>query len=78
MTAWSEDSLPAELELTRFGGHLRTEKGLIWMRIAMAGTALFAVSFFEVRDGRIARAEEYFADNTSPPFDRSARTDMLK
>ena len=41
-------------------------------------TALFAVSFFEVRDGRIARAEEYFADNTSPPFDRSAWTDMLK
>ena len=41
-------------------------------------TALFAVSFFEVRDGWIARAEEYFADNTSPPFDRSAWTDMLK
>ena len=42
------------------------------------GTALFVVSFFEVRDGRIASAEECFADNTSPPFDRSAWTDMLK
>ena len=35
-------------------------------------TGLFAVSFFEVRDGRIARAEEYFGDNAPPPFDRSA------
>ena len=35
-------------------------------------TSLFAVSFLEVRDGRIARAEEYFAENGPPPFDRSA------
>ena len=35
-------------------------------------TALFAVSFFSVRDGRIAAAEEYFGDNGPPPFDRSA------
>ena len=35
-------------------------------------TALFAVSFFEVRDGRIVSAEEYFGDNGPPPFDRSA------
>ena len=35
-------------------------------------TSLFAVSFFEVRDGLIARAEEYFAENGPPPFDRSA------
>ena len=35
-------------------------------------TSLFAVSFFEVRHGRIARAEEYFAENGPPPFDRSA------
>ena len=35
-------------------------------------TELFAVSFFEVRNGRIVRAEEYFADNGSPPFERSA------
>ncbi len=34
--------------------------------------ALFAVSFFSVRDGRIAAAEEYFSENGSPPFDRSA------
>lgn len=32
---------------------------------------LFAVSFFEVQDGRIVRAEEYFADNGSPPYERS-------
>ena len=38
-------------------------------------TALFAVSFFEVRDGRIASAEEYFADNGTPPFDRTAWTE---
>ena len=35
-------------------------------------TSFFAVSFLEVRDGRIARAEEYFAENGPPPFDRSA------
>ena len=33
---------------------------------------LFAVSFFSVRDGRIAAAEEYFSENGPPPFDRSA------
>ena len=33
-------------------------------------TSLFAVSFLEVRDGRIARAEECFAENGPPPFDR--------
>ena len=38
-------------------------------------TALFAVSFLEVRDGRIAAAEEYFGDNAPPPFDRSAWTE---
>ena len=32
---------------------------------------LFAVSFFEVRDGLIVRAEEYFADNGPPPYERS-------
>ncbi len=34
--------------------------------------AFFAVSFFSVRDGRIAAAEEYFSENGPPPFDRSA------
>ncbi len=34
-------------------------------------TSFFAVSFLEVRHGRIARAEEYFAENGPPPFDRS-------
>ena len=38
-------------------------------------TSLFAVSFFRVRDGRIAAVEEYFADNGPPPFDRSAWTE---
>ena len=37
-------------------------------------TSLFAVSFFAVRAGRIAAAEEYFGDNGPPPFDRSAWT----
>ena len=32
---------------------------------------LFAVSFFEVQDGQIVRAEEFFADNGSPPYERS-------
>ena len=32
---------------------------------------LFAVSFFEMQDGLIVRAEEYFADNGSPPYERS-------
>ena len=35
-------------------------------------TGLFALSFFEMRDGQIVRAEEYFADNGPPPFERSA------
>lgn len=35
-------------------------------------TGFFAVSFFTVRDGRIAAAEEYFGENGPPPFDRSA------
>ena len=43
--------------------------------IGDARTALFAVSFFRVRDGRIVAAEEYFAENGSPPFDRSAWTE---
>ena len=34
-------------------------------------TVLFAVSFFEVQDGQIVRAEEYFAENGSPPYERS-------
>ena len=38
-------------------------------------TTLFAVSFFEVHDGRIICAEEYFGDNGPPPFDRSAWTE---
>ena len=33
---------------------------------------LFAVSFFHVRDGRIAAAEEYFSENGPPPFERAA------
>lgn len=40
--------------------------------ISNGDAELFAVSFFEVRAGRIVRAEEYFADNGSPPFERSA------
>lgn len=32
----------------------------------------FAVSFFSVQDGLIAAAEEYFAENGPPPFNRSA------
>ena len=43
--------------------------------LADGRSALFAVSFFEVRDGRITRVEEYFADNVPPPFDRSAWTE---
>ena len=38
-------------------------------------TSLYAVSFFTVRDGRIVAAEEYFADDGPPPFDRSAWTE---
>ncbi len=38
-------------------------------------TSLFPVSFFRVRDGRIAAVEAYFADNGPPPFDRSAWTE---
>ena len=43
--------------------------------ISDSRTALFAVSFFSVRDGRIVAAEEYFGDNGPPPFDRSAWTE---
>ena len=44
-------------------------------KIGDGESALFAVSFFEVRDGRIAGAEEYFGDNTPPPFERSTWTE---
>ena len=40
--------------------------------ISDGNTSLFAVSFFVVRNGQIVTAEEYFADNGSPPHDRSA------
>ena len=39
--------------------------------ITNGDAVLFAVSFFEVRDGLIVRAEEYFADNGPPPWERS-------
>ena len=35
-------------------------------------TSLFAVSFFVVRNGQIARSDEYFAENGPPPHDRAA------
>ena len=38
-------------------------------------TSLFAVSYFEVQFGQIVRAEEYFAENGPPPYDRSAFTE---
>ena len=40
--------------------------------ISDSDTSLVAVSFLEVRHGRIVRAEEYFAEDGPPPFDRSA------
>ena len=40
--------------------------------ISDGDTSLVAVSFLEVRHGCIVRAEEYFAENGPPPFDRSA------
>ena len=40
--------------------------------ISDGDSGLFALSFFQVRDGQIVTAEEYFADNASPPFERSA------
>ena len=44
-------------------------------KISDVNTSLFAVSLFEVRCGRIVRAEEYFAYNGAPPHDRSAFTE---
>ena len=41
-------------------------------KISDGDTGLVAVSFFEVRAGRIARAQEYFAENGHSPWDRSA------
>ena len=40
--------------------------------ISDGDTSFVAVSFLEVRHGRIVRAEEYFAEDGPPPFDRSA------
>ncbi len=40
-------------------------------RISDGTLELFAISFLEVKDGRIIRAEEYFGDVIEPPFDRS-------
>jgi hypothetical protein len=33
---------------------------------------LHAIGFYDVAAGRIVRAEEYFADSSEPPYDRSA------
>ena len=38
-------------------------------------TSLFALSFLDVRGGRIVGAQEYFAHNVPPPFDRSIWTE---
>ena len=35
-------------------------------------TALLAVSFLDVRNGLVVGAQEPFAENAPPPFDRSA------
>lgn len=43
--------------------------------ISDGDTGLFAVSFFRVRGGLIVAAEEYFADNGLPPFERSVRAE---
>ena len=32
---------------------------------------LYAIGFYDVAEGKIAAAEEYFADCAEPPFDRS-------
>ena len=40
-------------------------------RISDGTVELFAISFFQVKEGRISRAEEYFCDVIEPPFDRS-------
>lgn len=40
-------------------------------RISDGSLVLFAISFLEVKGGRITRAEEYFCDVIEPPFDRS-------
>ena len=53
----------------------RTAGAVTVTEISDGRTALFAVSFLEVRDGRIVAAEEYFSDNGPPPFDRSAWTE---
>ena len=40
-------------------------------RISDGTVELFAISFFQVENGRISGAEEYFCDVIEPPFDRS-------
>ena len=40
-------------------------------RISDGSLEVFAISFLEVKDGLIIRAEEYFCDVIDPPFDRS-------
>jgi len=40
-------------------------------RISDGSLEVFAISFLEVKDGRISRAVEYFCDVIEPPFDRS-------
>ena len=47
---------------------------LVEISDATAGSApqtLFAIGFYDMADGHLVRAEEYFADCTEPPFDRS-------
>lgn len=41
------------------------------VRIELAGSLTYAISFFRIRDGRISGATEFFADVVEPPCDRS-------
>ena len=43
--------------------------------ISDGDTSLHAVSFFDMRDGRIIAAQEYFCENVPPPFERSTWTE---
>ena len=55
----------------------RADGAVTMTKISDADTSLFAVLFFELRYGRIAGAEEYFADNGPPHHDRSAFAERL-
>ena len=65
------EAYPGSWRCTVEGVRATPEGVVATTRISDGSLELFAISFLEVKDGLITRAEEYFCDVIEPPFDRS-------